>query len=47
MINLPELPINEEARNDAHIAIAGVLAHTGGCRMKKRNGKLVMYQKVS
>jgi len=24
MINLPELPINDEARNDAHIASTGV-----------------------
>jgi len=27
MINPPELPINDEARNDAHIASTGVLLH--------------------
>jgi len=27
MINPPELPINDEARNDAHIASTGVRLH--------------------
>jgi len=47
-MNPPELP-NEETRNDAHVAstVAAVLAHTQGCRNKKRNSKLVMHQKVN
>jgi len=28
MINLPEMPINDEARNDAHIASTGVQLHS-------------------
>jgi len=27
--------------------VAAVLAHTQGCHIKKRNGKLVMHQRVS
>jgi len=37
MINPPELPINDEGRNEAHIASTGV----------RRNGKLVMHHKIS
>jgi len=36
MINPPELPINGEARNEAHIASTGV----------RRNGKLMMHHKI-
>jgi len=38
-LNPPELPISDEARNDEHIAST--------CHIKKRNGKLMMHQKVS
>jgi len=53
MINPPELPINDKARNDGHIASTGVrlyaavLAHTQGGLIKKRNGKLVIHQRFS
>jgi len=35
MIIPPELPINDEARNDAHIASTGV-AHTQDCHIKTK-----------
>jgi len=28
MINPPELPINDEVRNDAHISLIGCASHT-------------------
>jgi len=37
MINPPELPNNDEARNETHIASTGV----------RRNRKLVMHHKMS
>jgi len=49
MINQPKLPINDETRNDADIASAGVRLHEctprAACHIKKR--KLVMHQKVN
>jgi len=38
-----------DAKNDAHIASTGVYncINTQGCQIKKRNGKLVMHQKIS
>jgi len=43
MTNPPELPINDEARNETHIASTGVRLY----QHKKRNGKTVMYHKIS
>ena len=42
MINPLEMPINDEARNEAHIVSTGVWLY----QYKKRNGKLVMYHKI-
>jgi len=56
MLNPTELPINDEDRmcpaaglnTEALIArCAAVLAQTQVCRIQKRNGKLVMPEKVS
>ena len=50
IINPPELPINDESRNDAHIykhRCAAVLGHIQGCHIKQWHGNLVMHQKVS
>jgi len=43
MINPPELPIDDEARNEAHIANTAVRLYWH----KKRNGKPVMHHKIS
>jgi len=43
MINSPELPINVEARNAAHIASTDVRLY----QHKKRKGKLEMHHEVS
>jgi len=43
MINPPELPMNDEARNKGHIASTAVRLHYH----KKRNRKLVMHHKIS
>jgi len=42
MINPPELPIKDEARNEAHIASTGVRLYLH----KKRNRKLAMHYKI-
>ena len=43
MINPPELPIDDEAWNEGHIASTGVRLY----QHKNRNGKLVMHHKIS
>jgi len=43
MINPPELPIEDEARNEAHIASTGVRLYLH----KKRNRKLAMHHEIS
>jgi len=43
MINQAELPMNDEARNEGHIASTGVRLYYH----KKRSGKLVMHHKIS
>jgi len=43
VINPPEMPIDDEARNEAHIANTGVRLYWH----KKRNGKPVMHYKIS
>jgi len=42
MINPLEMPINDETRNEAHIASTGVRLYWH----KKRSGKLVMHHKI-
>jgi len=48
-LNPPELPTSDEARIDAHIASTCVELHqrTQSCHIKKRNGKLMMREKLS
>jgi len=43
MINPPELPIDGEARNEAHMVSRGVRLY----EHKKRNWKLGMHHKIS
>jgi len=43
MTNPPELPIDDQARNEAHIASTGVDCIS----TNKRKGKPVMYHKIS
>ena len=43
MINPPELPTDDEARNETHIASTGVQLYYH----KKTNGKPVMHHKIS
>jgi len=49
VINPPELPINDEARNDAHIASTGVQLYwrTPRIATSKNETALVMHKKVS
>jgi len=42
MIRPPELPINDEARSEAHIASTGVTVLA-----RKRIGKLLIYHKIN
>ena len=43
VINPPELPTDDDARNEAHVARTGVRWF----QHKKRNGKLVIHHKMS
>jgi len=48
MINPPELPVNDETQNDAHVASTGVQLYQRTSRVAtSQNGKLNMHQKVS